>query len=98
MIEPHDRVEIRRYYEKQCPPGLAKKRNGCLPPGHVRHYHRGQALPQYVEYRPVPRDLLVQLQPVPVGYRYVAVDQDVLLISEASHEIIDAITLLSAVR
>ena len=25
-----------------CPPGLAKKHNGCLPPGQARKLHRGQ--------------------------------------------------------
>lgn len=28
-----------------CPPGLAKKHNGCLPPGQVRKLLRGQRFP-----------------------------------------------------
>lgn len=36
-------------------------------------------------------------QPVPRGYEYVRVDNDVLLIAEASKKVIDAVTLLSAV-
>ena len=95
-----DRVVIREYlvreYAPNCPPGLAKKHNGCLPPGIAKkRYVVGQ--PLHVQWVPVPHDLLVMLQPVPVGYQYVQVDKDVLLISEASHKVIDAITLLSAV-
>lgn len=30
------------YGRKFCPPGLAKKNNGCTPPGHAKyHYSRG---------------------------------------------------------
>lgn len=100
VIHDHDRVVIRDYiqkdYYRHCPPGLAKKHNGCMPPGHAKkRYVVGQ--PLVVVYEPVPRDVLVRLEPVPRGYRYVRVDNDVLLISEASHHVIDAITLLSAV-
>ena len=39
-----DYSEHRREY-RQCPPGLAKKHNGCQPPGHARkHYRRGDVL------------------------------------------------------
>lgn len=102
VIEGRDRVVIRDYlaedYRTHCPPGLAKKRNGCLPPGQAKkRYVIGQPLPGNVVLLPVPRDLLLQLQPVPAGYQYVSVDKDVLLISEASKKVIDAVTLLSAV-
>lgn len=75
--------------------------------GHDKHSHNdrrypsytvGQRLPDYVQWRPIPRDLYVRLRPVPVGYRYVQVDSDVLLMSEATRMIIDAVTLLSAVN
>ena len=100
-IANSDREQIRRYLgsHSNCPPGLAKKNNGCLPPGQAKkRYVVGHTLPSSVTYYPVPRDLLVGLGPVPNGYQYIQVDQDVLLISEASHHIIDAVTLLSAVR
>jgi hypothetical protein len=29
-------------YDRGCPPGLAKKHNGCMPPGHARRLNRGQ--------------------------------------------------------
>jgi Ni/Co efflux regulator RcnB len=100
IIGSNDRVIIRDYYRKHghhCPPGLAKKRNGCMPPGQYKKYVRGEYLPDYVYWEPLPRDLLIHLHPAPHGHRYVMVDQNVLLISEASKKIIDAITLLSAV-
>jgi hypothetical protein len=31
-----------------CPPGLAKKHNGCMPPGHARYPQRGE---HYYDYR-----------------------------------------------
>jgi hypothetical protein len=37
------RTQARQYYSQRygaghaCPPGLAKKNNGCLPPGQARH-------------------------------------------------------------
>ena len=30
------------YNDRGCPPGLAKKHNGCLPPGQARKLARGQ--------------------------------------------------------
>ena len=41
------RVVIRDYYVGQfqagrCPPGLAKKRNGCMPPGQAKKWHIGR--------------------------------------------------------
>lgn len=96
----NNRVVIREYlvreYSPNCPPGLAKKHNGCLPPGIAKkRYVIGQ--PLRGEWSPVPHDLMILLEPAPIGYRYVEVDKDVLLISEASKKVIDAVTLLSAV-
>ena len=40
-FEERHHVIVREYYVEQfrggrCPPGLAKKRNGCMPPGQAR--------------------------------------------------------------
>ncbi len=96
----NNRVVIREYlvreYAPNCPPGLAKKHNGCLPPGIAKkRYVIGQ--PLRGQWHPVPHELMILLEPAPIGYRYVEVDKDVLLISEASKKVIDAVTLLSAV-
>lgn len=91
----HDYMR-RHYNPKKCPPGLAKKRNGCLPPGIAKKYAMGQALPPGIKKKGVPNDLLSQLTPI-AGYQYIQVDKDVLLISEATKHVVDAVTLLSAV-
>lgn len=94
-----DRSRIERYwqdnYKRHCPPGLAKKRNGCQPPGQAKKYRVGEHLPDGI-FIPLPNDLLDMLQPPPRGHQYVRVDRDVYLITEAGHKIIDAVTLLSA--
>ena len=94
----HDdmRVRIDVYYDTQfrrgrCPPGLARKHNGCVPPGHARQWERGRPLPRNVVYAPLPRDLVVQLPPPPLHHEYVRVASDVLLIATGTAMVIDAI-------
>ena len=45
-----NREAVRSYYAahppKPCPPGLAKKNNGCLPPGQAKQWQIGQRLPE----------------------------------------------------
>ncbi|MGY8904814.1 MAG: RcnB family protein [Burkholderiales bacterium] len=94
------RVVVRTYYGEQfrtgrCPPGLAKKNNGCLPPGQAKKWGIGQPLPREVVYYSVPQPLLVQLNPAPVGHRYVRVAADILLIAIGTGLVIDAIEDLS---
>lgn len=89
------RDAVRTYYVqhygpgKSCPPGLAKKNNGCQPPGHAKRWHVGQPLPRDVVYYSVPQQVLVQLPPQPAGYRYVRVDGDLLLIALGTLMVID---------
>lgn len=100
-ITNSDRDIIRSFigqdYQRKCPPGLAKKNNGCLPPGQAKKYQIGGVLPEGLQYSKLPRGLRDLLSPAPSGYQYVQVDKDVLLISEAGKKVIDAVTLLSAV-
>ena len=92
------RTVVRTYYVdkygngKACPPGLAKKNNGCMPPGQAKAYVVGQPLPTSVRYYSVPQPVLVQLPPAPIGYRYVVVNGDVVLMATASRIIADALT------
>lgn len=45
-----------RYYGSNCPPGLAKKRNGCLPPGQAKaRWNVGQRLPYSYRDDYIPR-------------------------------------------
>jgi Ni/Co efflux regulator RcnB len=74
-----------------CPPGLAKKNNGCMPPGQARKWAVGRPLPHDVTYYALPPALVVQLTPPPGGYRYVRVASDVLMIAVGTGVVIDAI-------
>ena len=80
---------------KSCPPGLAKKNNGCMPPGQAKKWQVGQPLPRDVVFHPVPSQLVVTLPPVPVGHRYVQVAGDILLIAIGSKMVVDGINGLS---
>ena len=82
---------------KGCPPGLAKKNNGCMPPGQAKKYAVGQPLPAGVVYYPVPQAVVVQLPPVPVGHKYVRVAADILLIAVGTSMVVDAITDLGRI-
>ena len=92
----HQRVVVREYYEPRwragrCPPGLAKKGNGCMPPGQARKWQVGRPLPQGVVYYPVPQPVMVQLGVPPSGYRYVRVAGDILLLAVGTSMVVDAI-------
>ena len=86
-----------QYHAGHCPPGLAKKNNGCLPPGQAKKWRVGQPLPASVVYYAVPQPVLVQIGPPPSGYRYVRVANDILLMAVGSRMVIDAITDLGRV-
>jgi Ni/Co efflux regulator RcnB len=87
---------VRDYYGKQfsrgrCPPGLAKKENGCMPPGQERRWQVGHPLPRDVVYYSVPQPLVVQIGRPPSGYRYVRVAGDILLMAIGTGMVVDAI-------
>lgn len=85
---------LKTNYGKHCPPGLAKKNNGCLPPGQAKKYRIGGVLG---EYSYLPEALAMRLGPPPRGTFYAMVDKDVVLAVEGTKRILDAVTLLSAV-
>ena len=83
----------RQTYGRNCPPGLARKGNGCLPPGQAKkRYVVGQALPPSVVIVGLPSGL--RLSTAPAGYRYAYVDGDILLIDAASRLVADVIVNL----
>lgn len=95
-FEQRHREVVRVYYTEQfrggrCPPGLAKKHNGCLPPGQAKKWRVGRPLPREVIYYEVPPPLVVQIGVPPRGYRYVRVATDILLIAIGTGMVIDAI-------
>lgn len=101
-IAPNDyfrdshRSAVHDYYTREfragnCPPGLAKKNNGCFPPGQAKKWHVGRTLPQNIQYYPLPPEVVSYLGPAPVGYQYVRVDNDILLLAAGTRLVIDAI-------
>ncbi len=102
-IYDNDRSTLRHYaedhYKKFCPPELAKKHHECLQYGQPKkRYMVGYSLPETVLYYPVPRDIVAHLHPVPTGYQYVRVDNDVLLMQSATRQIIEAVVVLASIR
>jgi Ni/Co efflux regulator RcnB len=90
------RVMVRDYYREQfrtgrCPPGLAKKHNGCMPPGQAKKWAIGRPLPRDVTFYDVPQELVVQIGSPPPGYRYARVATDILLIAVGTGMVVDAI-------
>lgn len=100
VIVDRDRSAVSSHYRDEfargnCPPGLAKKDNGCLPPGQAKKiWAVGQPLPPSVEYYPLPQPLYSRLTPPPYGYEYVRVYDDVLLMQTANRSIINIVTNL----
>lgn len=90
-----DRQAVQGYYgqrysqAKGCPPGLAKKNNGCLPPGQAKKYMVGQPLPAGTVWYAVPQPLVTRLPPLPVGRGYVRVGADILVMDRKSRLVID---------
>ena len=90
------RESVRDYYGERfragrCPPGLAKKHNGCMPPGQAKKWQRGHPLPRDVIFHDLPPELVGRLGAPPPNYRYVRVASDVLMIVAGTGMVVDAI-------
>ena len=91
------RILVREYYttrysnNKRCPPGLAKKNNGCLPPGQVQDLVVGQPVPKNVTVYQVAQPVIRKLPPAPVGYRYERIGGDIVLVQQENNIIVDII-------
>lgn len=99
QIGDPERGVIRDYFggemaRGKCPPGLAKKNNGCMPPGQAKKWARGRPLPRDVVFYELPRELVVRLN-APAGARYVRVAADILLIAVGTGIVLDAVEDLS---
>jgi Ni/Co efflux regulator RcnB len=97
----HHRDAARSYYHehysngRNCPPGLAKKHNGCLPPGQAKRWAVGQPIPRGVVVYSVPQPVIVQLPPPPYGYRYARLGNDIVLVQSQNNLIVDIIVGVS---
>jgi Ni/Co efflux regulator RcnB len=97
VFADRQRVIVHEYYVTEyragrCPPGLAKKNNGCMPPGQAKKWQVGHPLPRDVIFYDLPPTLVVQIGAPPPGYRYVRVAADILLIAIGTGLVIEAIT------
>ena len=95
------RAIVRNYYVDEfrtgrCPPGLAKKHNGCLPPGQAKRWEIGRPLPQDVVFYELPGSVIRQIGYPPPGYRFVRVASDILMIGVGTGMVVDAIADLNA--
>lgn len=108
VIDEIERRLIRSYYQrhyddyvqahgkgkkknKGLPPGLAKRDE--LPPGLAKQLARNGHLPPGLENRDLPPDLLAQLPPIHPDYRYVILDDKVMLVRRATNVILDILTV-----
>lgn len=92
----HQIEAARHFYDQPenwgfCPPGLAKKGTGCLPPGQAKPWEKGASLPDSVTYYELPRSVVLALGAPPLGYKYVRVASDILLIAIGTNMVMDAI-------
>lgn len=95
-FEPRHHQAVRDIYgpavsQGRCPPGLAKKGNGCLPPGQAKRWAIGQPLPSDMVRYSLPPELQRRLGPPPAGYKYVRAASDILLIAVGTRMVVDAI-------
>jgi Ni/Co efflux regulator RcnB len=96
QFDTHQQTVVREYYGNEfkaghCPPGLAKKKNGCMPPGQAKKWRRGAPLPRDVVFYDLPPKLVVEIGLPPAGHRYVRVANDILLIAVGTGMVLDAI-------
>ena len=93
-----DRGNVSGYAAAGCPPGLAKKGNGCQPPGQAKkNWARGEYLPRgysdYTAYRDIPNAYRQRL----AGgdrYRYIYQEDRVYIVDPTTRLIRDVIQLL----
>lgn len=79
------------YHRGHCPPGLAKKHNGCIPLGQAKKWRRGYPLPQGVIFHDLSPRMVIELGIPPAGHCYVRVAQDILLITIGTGLVIGAV-------
>ena len=106
-IYDNDRVILSRYvedrYRNDYKKGWSKHNHGRGNAyGHYkqasRQYIVGYPLPHNVTYYSVPYEVRSHLRPTPIGYQYIRVDDDVLLMNTATKKIIDAVTLFASIN
>ena len=94
------RHAVREYYaaRQDCPPGLARKNTGCMPPGQLKKWRIGYPVPKGAATAPVPQEVLVLLPKVPPGHQYIAYAGDILLVAATSRMVVDGIAIAVTAR
>lgn len=87
-----------RYGANNCPPGLARKNNGCLPPGQAKKlFTQGQRLPAgynfYSNYRDIPVAYRSRV-PFDDSYRYIYRDDTVYVVDRSTRLVTRVIDLI----
>jgi hypothetical protein len=87
-----------RYGANACPPGLAAKNNGCLPPGQARRmFNVGQRIPTgynfYTPYANIPTSYRDQYGLVSDG-RYIYRDQSIYVVDPTTNLVTRIIDLI----
>ncbi len=89
-----DRNVVAEYFGEKarkgdCPPGLAKKGNGCQPPGQAKKWKKGYPLKD--KYYDLPDELVIRLPIPPPNHRYVRVAGDILMVAVGTNMVVDAL-------
>lgn len=87
---------VRDFYNEQmraghCPIGFAKKPDGCEAPAHARKWEVDEPLPSKAIRFDLPPALVAKLGKPPAGHRYVRVGPDILLVSNRTKLVTDAV-------
>ena len=83
---------VKQHGRGNCPPGLTKKNNGCLPPGQAKkRYVIGHPLRHGTVVGELPVELSIRIGPAPAGYRYGILDGDLVKLAVGTMLVVDAI-------
>ena len=90
-------ADFRERSANACPPGLAKKNNGCLPPGQARKmFALGQRIPTgynfFTDYNNIPS---AYRDRVPAGYDYIYRDDTVYVVDPTTRLVNRIVNLLN---
>jgi len=87
-------VTVAHSQPKPCPPGLAAKNNGCLPPGLAKRYTIGEVLPEGVPYELIIDLAQYGLEQPDGNWLYYLVDGDILRIADDVFTVLEAFEIL----
>ena len=92
-IRPHAKHKAKSHSVHQCPPGLADK--GCMPPGQAKKYQIGS--PLFDGYLRLSDWKRFDLVPPPRGHFYARVDRDIILMAEATQNVIEIVHIIDLI-